>query len=126
MLRRYFDELYQDEQKSLQMVDWIMRQITDELASLCRECLTACTHSLNLQLLEKIGPSYAACLMLEQEENKHELEANKRTSRHDYCLFNGHHGHRNLHAQHNSNYNHHQHHANAGNVQAQLGTENSL
>lgn len=86
MLSRYLDKLYQDKQKSQQMLDWTLRKIKDELASLCSECLTACTHSLNPQLLEKIGPNYAACLHLEQQEKKEEEEHRQR---HRHCCLNG-------------------------------------
>ena len=70
------------------MLHWMLKLICD-LSPLCSECLTACTHSLNPQVLKEIGPSYAACLMLEMKQKKlEEEELHKRKhTRHSeaYC-----------------------------------------
>lgn len=61
--------MYGDETKALQMLNWMLKLIS-ELSPLCSECLTACTHSLNPQVLRKIGPNYAACLLSELQQKQ--------------------------------------------------------
>lgn len=55
-----------------------MLQLIEDLEPLSSDCLTACTHSLNPRILERIGPNYAACLQLEIQQKKEDEEHRKR------------------------------------------------
>lgn len=80
------EALYQDKQMALQMLHWMLKLICD-LSPLCSDCLTACTHSLNPQVLKEIGPSYAACLMHEMKQKKRDEEERRKRkhTRHSEC-----------------------------------------
>ncbi|KAF7487690.1 Mineralocorticoid receptor [Sarcoptes scabiei] len=67
LFKRYFECMYDNEEKALQMLLWMLKLIR-QLSPLCSDCLTACTHSLNPAVLQKIGPNYAECLMMEQKQ----------------------------------------------------------
>lgn len=77
LLYRYYCTIYKDEQEVRQRLHLTLKLVDDQLTPLCSECLTACTHSLNPQLLQKIGPNYAACLVSENEQKEKRRQGGK-------------------------------------------------
>lgn len=94
LLYRYYCTIYKDEQEVRQRLHLTLKLVDDQLTPLCSECLTACTHSLNPQLLQKIGPNYAACLVSENEQKEKRRQGGKNKKKLSLSSSHQHHHHR--------------------------------